>query len=262
MSRFTLGNCYRKLNIGYLKIHSSFYSARSEEQMVELRVAFIKRIFKYMMEGREIVYMDETSTDCWATRAKIWQPRDSVLPLVVQRTKNKENNVTVIGAISVYSSVLSHSVTYSTNIETVQEFYRQYKRNHQLFDKVIVMDNHRAHWSEQIQEFLTENGATPAFLPPCSSYFNPIETIWSWVKCKWRNSLLQLQDLNEAHQDWMKDELSKICSSCPREVIQNILRSSTGLMMKYMSQYALDSQELLEFEKWWKRQQEEALKRL
>jgi hypothetical protein len=31
MSRFTLGNSYRKLNIGYLKIHSSFYSARSEE---------------------------------------------------------------------------------------------------------------------------------------------------------------------------------------------------------------------------------------
>jgi hypothetical protein len=69
--------------------------------MVELRVAFIKKIFKYMMEGREIVYMDETSTDCWATRSKIWQPRNSVLPLVVQRTKTKENNVTIIGAISV-----------------------------------------------------------------------------------------------------------------------------------------------------------------
>ena len=51
MSRFTLGYCYRKLNIGYLKIHSSFYSARSEEQMVELRVSYIKKIFKYMMEG-------------------------------------------------------------------------------------------------------------------------------------------------------------------------------------------------------------------
>jgi len=86
MSRFTLANCYKKLNIGYLKIHSSFYSARSEEQMVELRVAFIKKIFKFMMEGREIVYMDETSTDCWATRSKIWQPKSSVLPLVVQRT--------------------------------------------------------------------------------------------------------------------------------------------------------------------------------
>jgi hypothetical protein len=124
------------------------------------------------------------------------------------------------------------------------------------------MDNHRAHWSEKIQEFLETNGATPAFLPPCSSYFNPIETIWSWAKCKWRNRLLQLQDLSEPLTDWMREELSKICGSCPREVIQNILRSSTGLMIKYMNQYASDSQELMDFEKWWKRQQEEALKNL
>jgi len=83
MSRYTLSNYYKELNIGYLKIHSSFYSARSEEAMVELRVAYIKRIFKYMMEGREIVYMDDTSANCWATRSKIWQPKSSVLPLVV-----------------------------------------------------------------------------------------------------------------------------------------------------------------------------------
>ncbi len=37
MSRYTLANCYKELNIGYLKIHSSFYSARSEEAMVGLR---------------------------------------------------------------------------------------------------------------------------------------------------------------------------------------------------------------------------------
>jgi hypothetical protein len=83
MSRFTLANCYKKLNIGYLKIHSSFYSARSEEETVRLRINYIKKIFKFMMQGREIVYMDETSTDCWATRTKIWQPKDSVLPLEV-----------------------------------------------------------------------------------------------------------------------------------------------------------------------------------
>ena len=192
MSRYTLANCYRELKIGYLKIHSSFYSARSEEQTVELRVAYIKKIFKYMMEGREIVYMDETSTDCWAKRSKIWQPKNSVLPLVVQRTKNKESNVTIIGAISVQSNHLSHSVTYSTNIDTVQDFYKRYNRSEQLDFKVIVMDNHRAHWSEKILEFLENNSAIPAFLPPCSSYFNPIETVWSWVKAKWKNSLLQL----------------------------------------------------------------------
>ena len=123
------------------------------------------------------------------------------------------------------------------------------------------MDNHRAHWSEQIQNFLEINGATPVYLPPCSSYFNPIETIWSWVKAKWRNSLLQLPDLNQSHTEWMKEELRRICQSCPKQVIQNILRSSTGLMIKYMNQYAPDSEELAKFEKWWKEQYQEALRR-
>ena len=90
---------------------------------------------------------------------------------------------------------LFHLVTYSTSIDTVQDFYKRYRNSEQLDDKVIVMDNHRAHWSEQIQDFLENNGAKPEYLPPCSSYFNPIETIWSWVKAKWRNSLLQLADL-------------------------------------------------------------------
>ena len=107
--------------------------------------------------------------------------------------------MTIIGAISVYSNVLSHLVTYSTNIETVEDFYKRYNRSQQLDFKVIVMDNHRAHWSEKILDFLENNSAIPVFLPPCSSYFNPIETVWSWVKSKWKNSLLQLQDLNNVH---------------------------------------------------------------
>ena len=123
------------------------------------------------------------------------------------------------------------------------------------------MDNHRAHWSEQIQDFLENSGAKPEYLPPCSSYFNPIETIWSWVKAKWKNSLLQLPDLNQTHAQWMSEELGRICKSCPIEVIQNILRSSTGLMIKYMNQYAPDSEELKNFEKWWKEQNEKALLR-
>ena len=205
-----------------------------------------------MMQGREIVYMDETSTDCWATRTKIWQPKDSVLPLVIQRTQKKEENITIIGAISVQNDSLFHLVTYSTSIDTVQDFYKRYRNSEQLDDKVIVMDNHRAHWSEKIQDFLENNGARPEYLPPCSSYFNPIETIWSWVKAKWRNSLLQLGDLDQSHAEWMKAELGRICQSCPKEVIQNILRSSTGLMIKYMHQYDPDSHELGQFEYWWK----------
>jgi transposase len=66
---------------------------------------------------------------------------------------------------------------------------------------------------------LENNGAKAEYLPPCSSYFNPIETIWSWVKAKWKNSLLYLSDLDSGHAEWMKAELAKICQSCPKEVI-------------------------------------------
>ena len=60
----------------------------------------------------------------------------------------------------------------------------------------------------------------------------------------------------------MAEELQRICESCPREVIQNILRSSVGLMLKYMNQYEPESQELKEFEDWWKTQNDQALERL
>ena len=83
ISRYTLSNYYKQLQVGYLKTHSSFYMARSEEAMVELRVAYIKKIVGHMKKKREIIYMDETTTDMWAIRNKIWQPKDSVLPLVI-----------------------------------------------------------------------------------------------------------------------------------------------------------------------------------
>ena len=72
ISRYTLANYYRELKIGYLKTHSSFYSSRTEEEMVQLRVEFIKKIVKQMKRKKEIIFMDETSTNMWAIRNKIW----------------------------------------------------------------------------------------------------------------------------------------------------------------------------------------------
>ena len=74
MSRYTLSNYYRELKVSYLKSHSSFYSSRSEEEMVYLRLEFIKKIVMHMKKEREIIFMDETSTNMWVIRNKIWQP--------------------------------------------------------------------------------------------------------------------------------------------------------------------------------------------
>jgi transposase len=51
-----------------------------------------------------------------------------------------------------------------------------------LNDKVIVLDNLQAHKSVILREDLKRWGALLLFLPVATSYFNPIETIWAWVK--------------------------------------------------------------------------------
>ena len=103
----------------------------------------------------------------------------------------------------------------TTYKETVENFFKKFHNKVDLFDKVLVMDNHAAHASLEVQNFLESKGIKVLFLPPCSSYFNPIETIWSWVKGKWRNSLLQVQNLNSKLEGWMIEELTRICKSCP-----------------------------------------------
>ena len=100
--------------------------------------------------------------------------------------------MTIIGAISLKMKIIFHHVTNSTNIETVENFFKKLDKKYDLFNKVIVMDNHGAHKSNNVTEFLESKGAIIEFLPPNFSYFNPIETIWSWVKSEWRNKLLQL----------------------------------------------------------------------
>ena len=144
--------------------------------------------------------------------------------------------------------IIFHHVTYSINTETVENFFKKFDKKFDLFDKVIVMDNHSAHKSNDVTEFLESKGAIVEFLPPNSSYFNPIETVWSWVKCKWRNTLLQLEDLKVSHTDWMQTELSTICKSCPELVIHNIVNSCNGLMKKFLKKYAPESEELQYFE--------------
>ena len=55
-----------------------------------------------------------------------------MLPLVIQRAQKKENNVTIIGVISQRMKIIFHHVTYSTNKDTVENFYKKYHRKFNL----------------------------------------------------------------------------------------------------------------------------------
>ena len=59
-----------------------------------------------------------------------------------------------------------------------------------LEGKVVVLDNLSAHVNEKFREYIEAQGAKIFYLPVATSFFNPIETVWAWVKGQWRKRLL------------------------------------------------------------------------
>ena len=102
-----------------------------------------------------------------------------------------------------------------------------------LEDKVIVMDNHRAHWAIDVREYIEERGGTLEFMPPSSSYFNPIETAWAWVKARWSNELIALNG-KQPNTEWMFEILLQICESMPGPVVDKIAHCCEKLLRSYL----------------------------
>ena len=102
--------------------------------------------------------------------------------MVYKLPKHRGTNMTIIGAITNKSNKIYYNVTYKTCTLTVMDFFRYLKRQFNFRNKVFVMDNHKSHHSKIILNFIEKYGGIVLFMPAISSYFNPIETIWSWVK--------------------------------------------------------------------------------
>ncbi len=137
--------------------------------------------------------MDETSTNVWEVPQRIWQTTNSRLPMAFTLPKQRGSNITIIGAITNLRNKIFFTITSTTNTENVVAFFSHLNKEIGLNDKVIVMDNHAAHHSKVVEAFIKKHKGLILFMPPISSYFNPIETVWSWLKGKWRNELIKLQ---------------------------------------------------------------------
>ena len=114
----------------------------------------IMNIYTNIYEKREIISMDETSTNVWESKYKMWQPKNTILPMVYSLPKKRGSNVTIIGAISNRHNKIYYNITDNTSTLTVLEFFRYLKKNMILKDKIIVMDNHPAHHSKLVTDFI------------------------------------------------------------------------------------------------------------
>ena len=90
--------------------------------------------------------------------------------------------MTIIGGVTNYGKLVT-LITYGTKTETFLEFCRRLSQEVDLNDSFIVMDNHRAHYARVVTNFFGGfRNCRLLYLPPVTSIFNPIETVWAEVK--------------------------------------------------------------------------------
>ena len=51
------------------------------------------------------------------------------------------------------------------------------------------MDQHPAHTSKTVKDLMESLDLIPLYLPPNSSFLNPIESVWSFIKLKWKSKI-------------------------------------------------------------------------
>ena len=72
-------------------------------------------------------------------------------------------------------------------------------------------------------------------MSPSSSYFNPIETAWTWVKARCSNELIALNG-RQPNTDWMYETLLQICNRMPGPVVNKIVHCCEKLLRSYLQE--------------------------
>ena len=93
------------------------------------------------------------------------------------------NQITMISAISLDKIEASMYGQWAANTEIFGFFIEHYLAPVLTPKHTVVMDNVPFHKSTVIQNAIRETGANILFLPPYSPEFNPIEEMWSKLKC-------------------------------------------------------------------------------
>ena len=117
----------------------------------------------------------------------------------------------------------------------IEQFFEGLNNAIPLKDKVIVLDNLSAHRNEKIVNKLRDIGANLLFLPVATSFFNPIETIWAWIKLQWRKRLLDPEfAVQNPDISYLTKSLASICDNIPGSIVQNIAGHTFKIMREYM----------------------------
>ena len=129
------------------------------------------------------LYVLKATTNLWDAAGKVWIPYSN--PIVRKLPKTRGKGCTIIGALTSDGEVYTRVVD-ATNKGSVLEFFRILATRIDMHNATICLDNHAAHWSHMVRDFLQSQQCEILFQPPVTSFFNPIETFWAQHKRRWR----------------------------------------------------------------------------
>lgn len=179
----TIGN-YLEGRLFTLKTVHHEPAAMNTVENKRLRAQYVQDLNRYIEQGKQIVWLDETNFNLFCRRSK---GRALAGSRAIQKLPAARGpNVHLIGAISAAGVVMMERRRGSFTAELANAWVasllqRWQNLGNQLEDLVIVCDNAPCH--SRLETVFDDTTAVLLRLAPYSPMLNPIEAIWSKIKC-------------------------------------------------------------------------------
>lgn len=118
----TLGWWYRRNGITWTKPQLKFLGAKKRPNLLKEQAEWCHQLTEYHRRGHEIVWIDETTTNLWDQRGRVWQHKGN--PLTVHRPSDRGKSTTVYGALFRHGGHLRFHFGPSTNKEDFLVFLK------------------------------------------------------------------------------------------------------------------------------------------
>jgi transposase len=132
-----------------------------------------------------LVFVDESGTHTAFTRLYARALRGQRAFGPAPRTRGQTQ--TLIAALSLVGVVADFVVEGATTGEVFVTFVREVLVPNLEAGSVVVLDNLAAHKRAEVKTMLEAAGCTLVFLPSYSPDFNPIESLFAWLKARLRS---------------------------------------------------------------------------
>lgn len=139
------------------------------------------------------VFMDETTVCLRDTGDIVWIKRGEATPRhPIEKLKCSVNIWGIIWNKGSHFQFYNGSLTKEKYCEMLESSLNSKKV--EIKDRLVLHDQHPAHKSNLVKQWIASHSFTFLFTPPHSPQFNAIEEVWAWVKHDVKKSKLQNED--------------------------------------------------------------------